>query len=107
MVFDKDQKATALLFARRLADRDYEAALALCSDEISSRMSTETIRAAFEDIVPLDWGEIAPIDLEENAAFPFVYVVLGGEVYSEAIIIDSFVIENGQAKVANFELGRP
>ena len=40
-------------------------------------------------------------------AFRFVYVVLGGDMYSEAIIIDSFVTENGKIKIGNFEFGRP
>ncbi len=70
-------------------------------------MSSETLGAEFEIIVPLDWGEVTPITLEENDAFPFVYVVLGGDMYSEAIIIDSFVTENGQTKIGNFEFGRP
>jgi hypothetical protein len=107
MGFDQNQKATALLFARTLANRDYVASLALCSSDIVSKMSAETLGAEFERIVPLDWGEIDPIDLEDNDAFPFVYVVLGGDIYSEAIIINSFVTENGQTRIANFQLGRP
>jgi hypothetical protein len=31
----------------------------------------------------------------------------GGDMYLEAIIIDSFVTENGQLKIAGFEFGRP
>ena len=107
MSFDQNQKSIALLFARTLAHRDYEAALALCSRDIESHMSAETLRVEFEGIVPLDWGAVDPIELAGDDAFPFVYVVLGGDIYSEAIIINSFVTENGQLRIADFQLGRP
>lgn len=105
-VFDQDQKSIALLFAQKLAARDYRAALALCSEEIRSALDQENLGAEFEAIVPLDWGKVETM-LEENDAFPFVYITLGGEVYSEAVIVHAFSTENGKIKIANFELGRP
>lgn len=105
-MFDQDQKATALLFAQKLAARDYPAALELCSEEIRTGLNQGSLADKFEAIVPLDWGKVEII-LEENDAFPFVYITLGGDVYSEAIIVHSFGTENGQAKIARFELGRP
>ena len=107
MGFDQNEKTTTLSFAHALAERDYVAALGLCSHEIESQISPEALCIEFEKIVPLDWGEVAPIELEENDVFPFVYVVLGGDIYSEAIIIHSFVTEGGQTKIGNYELGRP
>jgi hypothetical protein len=83
------------------------AALALCSDDLNSKLIEREPGEEFEAIVPLDWGEIDPIEREENPALPFVYITLGGDVYSEAIIVHSFVTENGQIKIAGFELGRP
>jgi len=106
-MFNQNEKTTALLFARTLADRDYIAALALCSDDLNSKLNDRMLGEEFEAIIPLGWGKIYPIELEENSAFPFVYITLGGDVYSEAIIVHSFVTENGQVKIAGFELGRP
>ena len=106
-MFDQNQKKTAVLFAQKLADRDYQAALELCSEELTSGMNARSLGEEFETIVPLDWGKIDPIGLEENDAFPFVYVTLGGEVFSEAIIFHSFATEKGQIRIASFELGRP
>jgi hypothetical protein len=106
-MFDENQKTTALLFAQKLVDRDYQAAHELCSEELKSGMNARGLGEEFEAIVPLDWGKIDPIGLEENDAFPFVYITLGGDVYSEAIIVHSFTTENGQTRIAGFELGRP
>ena len=107
MGFDQHQKTTSLLFARALADRDYAAAHAICSSEYQDRFNADFLAREFEGIVPLDWGEIDPIELVEHGGFPFIYIHLGGDVYSEAIIINSFVNENGQLKIASFEFGRP
>ncbi|MDH3903451.1 MAG: hypothetical protein OES90_09545 [Xanthomonadales bacterium] len=106
-MFDQRQKTTAVLFARKLAARDYKAALELCSEELKAGLSARTLGEKFEAIVPLDWGGVDPIRLEENNAFPFVYITLGGDVFSEAIIVHSFATEKGQTKIAGFELGRP
>lgn len=106
-VFDQNQKSTALLFAQKLAVRDYRAAVKLCSEEIRSDLNERSLGEEFESIVPLDWGKVDSIRLEENDAFPFVYITLSGDVYSEALIVHSFCTENGQTKIARFELGRP
>jgi hypothetical protein len=50
---------------------------------------------------------VNPIELEKRDEWPFVYVVLGGDVYSEAIIIESFTLEDGQARIDAVEFGRP
>ena len=106
-MFDENKRETAILFAQKLVARDYRAALELCSEELKSGMNVSSLREEFEAIVPLDWGEVDPIKLEGNDTYPFVYITLGGDEFSEAIIIHSFATENGQTKIASFELGRP
>jgi cell filamentation protein len=44
---------------------------------------------------------------DENDGWPFIYIVLGGDIYSEAIIVYSFVVEDGLHKIDRFEFGRP
>ena len=107
MEFNQDQKITALKFARALADRDYAAAHDLCSIEYRKQFDAGILKQEFEEMIPVDWGEIDPVELVEYGSFPFVYIVLGGDVYSEAIIINSFVNENEQTKIDSFEFGRP
>ena len=106
-MFDQTQRALALNFARTLSQRDYSAAHQMCSNNQKSRVSVDHLREEFERIIPLDWGSIDPVELEEHDDFPFIYVVLGGDVYSEAIIIDTFITEDGIIKIDNFEFGRP
>ena len=106
-MFDPTQKQRALDFAHALSRRDYASAYALCSNKLKSQITAEKLQEDFEDMIPLDWGAIDPIELMENEAFPFLYVVLGGDVYSEAIIIDAFATEDGVEKIDNFEFGRP
>jgi hypothetical protein len=106
-MFDKNQKTTAVQFAQKLADRDYQAAHELCSEALKSGMNSSQLGEEFETVVPLDWGAIDSVELEDNDAFPFVYITLGGDVFSEAIIVHAFATENGQTKIAGFELGRP
>ena len=71
------------------------------------RLHITALREQFERMIPLDWGPVDPIELEDRDEWPFVYVVLGGDVYSEAIIIESFTLEDGQARIDAVEFGRP
>ena len=106
-MFDEIQKTTALQFAQSLAARDYDAALSLSSDDIKTRITADKLGKDFEAIIPLSWGEVDPIEMVGGDAFPFIYIELGGDVYSEAIIVHSFSNQGGEIKIANFELGRP
>ena len=106
-MFDQDQKTTAILFAQRLVARDYRAALELCSEALQLSLNEKSLCEKFEAIIPLDWGRVDSIRLEENDTFPFVYITLGGDVFSEAIIVHSFATENEQTRIVSFELGRP
>ena len=108
-MFDQAQKSLALEFARSLARRDYAQAYGMLSLDAQSRVTLDVMREQFEAMIPLDWGDVSPVQLEENPAWDdmFVYIVLGGAVYSEAIIISSFASEAGKQKVENYEFGRP
>ena len=108
-MFDQTQKTLALEFARSLATRDYAKAYSMLSLNVQSQMTLDVIREQFEAMIPLDWGDMNPIELEDNPAWDemFLYVILGGPVYSEAIIISSFSSEECKAKVETFEFGRP
>ena len=108
-MFGLEQKTLPLNFARSLAERNYEYAYSLLSNNTQSNLSLDAMRAQFESIIPLDWGEVRPIELEENPAWEemFVYVVLGGDTYSEAIIVDSFETNGPILKINSFQFGRP
>ena len=108
-MFTPNQKALALDFARALAARDYTRAHAMLGSGARARLSESTLRAHFEAMIPLDWGEVAPIELLSDPMVEsvLVYVVLGGPVYSEAIVISSFVDEHGEPKIDECEFGRP
>ena len=108
-MFDQTQKALALTFARTLADRDYGRAYAMLSAGAQSQITLAELGENFESMIPLDWREVNPLELEENPLWDemFLYVVLGGEVYSEAIIVHSFTVEDGLPKIERFEFGRP
>jgi len=107
-MFDTTQKSRGLEFARSLATRDYAQAYSMLSSNSQSRISLDNLRDQFEAMIPLDWGEVDPIELQESPAWDeiFLYVVLGGSMYSEAIIITSFANESGEEKLEAFEFGR-
>jgi len=102
-------------FTRALARRDYEAAFDMTSSGFESANSIENLRNGFEMIVPLDWGNIDPIEIgttlddwpEKRANdINWVYVVIGGDVYSEAVIV--VVSEESEIlRIRKVEWGRP
>ena len=108
-MFDKQQKILALEFARSLAKRDYRQAYNMLSLNAQSQLTEDALREQFESMIPPDWGDVDPIELEENPAWDemLLYVVLGGDVYSEAIIVNSFASENELPKIDSFQFGRP
>lgn len=106
-MFSAEHQALALEFARLLAARDYAAAYELCSAGLRERVGLEQLQQDFEWMIPLDWGAIEPIEVHEGEGWPFVYVALGGAVYSEAVIISGFVEEEDSLKIDGFDLGRP
>ena len=106
-MFTEDEKKLALKLAYKLEKRDYDSAYSMLSTGLQASLSSAEFRQLYERMIPQDWGKIDPIELMDGDEYPFVYVVLGGDVYSEAIIIDRFVDENGNSKIDNLEFGRP
>ena len=108
-MFDQNQKTLALEFARTLAKRDYGQAYHMLSLNAQSQLTEDGLREQFESMIPPDWGDVDPIELAENSAWDemFLYVVLGGDGYSEAIIVNSFASDDEIPKIDSFQFGRP
>ena len=73
------------------------------------------MQAAFEGIVPLDWGTVGPIELgetmedwpgRESSDAGWAYVSVGGDIYSEAVTV-VVTVEDGELKIRTAEFGRP
>jgi len=108
-MFDATQESLALAFAHALAARDYARAYSILGPQARSRLASEGMRKQFETMIPLDWGEVAPIEVVNDPLWEhlFIYVALGGPRYSEAIMISAFEEVDGQQKIDAFEFGRP
>jgi hypothetical protein len=110
-----DYREAALAFARSLGAREYAAAYSMTAQTYRVQNTAEQLQAAFEGIVPTDWGPVGPIEGgqtmedwpgKQPADLGWVYVSIGGDVYSEAITV-IVVSEDGQAKIREVEFGRP
>jgi len=110
-----DYRQVAQEFTQLLAARKYAKAHAMMSQKYGRRMTVEKLRTVFEAIVPTDWGPIGPIEVgeimtnwpgKEGSDLGWVYVSIGGTVYSEAITV-VVTYENGEAKIREVEFGRP
>ena len=106
-IFTEEEKKLALELAYKLEKKEYDSAYAMLSSNFQATLSATEFRRLYEQMISEDWGEIDPIELMDSDEYPFLYVVLGGDVYSEAIIIDRFVVENGNSKIDSLEFGRP
>ena len=111
----EDYKQIALAFTKALGARDYDAAYALTSRAYRDGMSRTALQEAFETIVPTDWGPVGPIEIGETMEdWPgreppdagWVYVSVGGDTYSEAVIV-VVTREEGELRVRTVEFGRP
>ena len=105
-VFSEKEKARAIEFAQALAERRYADAHVMLAEPLASGLREDELRRQFEYVVPTDWGEVDPIELFENDSMPYVYVVLGGAVYSEALVVEEFETRDDEILIARFELGR-
>jgi hypothetical protein len=112
-----DYREVALQFTKALTERDYDRAYAMTSQDYQRRTSVKQLRTAFEAIVPTDWGAIGPVTVvrtmtqwqspaKQPSDLGWVYVSIGGDVYSEAVIA-IVTLENRQPKVREVEFGRP
>jgi hypothetical protein len=110
-----DCRQIALEFTGSLAAREYAKAHAMTCREYRKRTTVEQLRAAFETIVPTDWGPMGSIQVGQTmATWPgklpsdlgWAYVSIGGNVYSEAVTV-VVTSEQGEAKIREVEFGRP
>lgn len=110
-----DAKETALNFSNVIASRNYSDAYEMTSTSFKEHFSKLKMQEAFEDMVPMDWGDINPIEIgetmtewptKESTDIAWVYVILGGDVYSEALTL-IVTNENGILKIRDIEFGRP
>ena len=111
----RDYKQVALAFTKALAARDYDAAYAVTSRAYRDGTSLTAMADAFEAIVPADWSAVGPIEAGETMEdWPgrepsdagWVYVSVGGDMYSEAVTV-VVTREEGALKVRTVEFGRP
>lgn len=111
----QDAKDTALKFSKLMSLRNYADAYEMTSIKFKESFSATEMQASFEDMIPSDWGEISPIEVgetmmewpaKESSDVAWVYMILGGDVYSEAftLIITS---EQNSIKIREIEFARP
>ena len=102
-------------FTVALTNREYKKAYSMTSKEFKTKTTIEEMKASFEHVVPNDWGAMGPIELGETMTdwpdkratdLGWVYVSIGGDVYSEAIIA-IVSIEDKAIKIREVEYGRP
>ena len=110
-----DYRRVALQFTQSLAARDYQRAYTMTAQEYRRTKTVDQLRTAFEAIVPTDWGAAGPIEVGQTmTSWPekqpsdvgWVYVSIGGNVYSEAVTV-VVMSENGEQKIREVQLGRP
>ena len=115
MIRNPDYKLVALGFAEGLARRDYPAAWAMTSKQYQAVTTMEALQVLFEAIVPTDWTSIGPIEIattmeswpgQEPGDLGWVYVSIGGDVYSEAVTV-VVALEEGESRIRSVEFGRP
>ena len=110
-----DYRRVALEFTQSLAARDCQRAYAMTAQEYRRRNSVDQLRAAFEAVVPTDWGAVGPIEVghtmtswpeKQHSDVGWVYVSIGGSAYSEAATV-IVISENGEPRVREVQFGRP
>lgn len=111
----EETKELAVAFARALSARAYDRAYSMTSSEYQERVSQEEMRAAFEAIVPPDWGQTEPIEVglslsdwpdRQGGDIGWVYVGISGDVYSEGLAVVVARTGNRQ-EIREVEWGRP
>jgi len=111
-VSNEEAERVALRFTRALCDRDYAGAHAMGTAAYRAGTTVDQLQGDFEAIVPTDWGPFGPIEVVRldlpGVVMPpgRVYVSIGGDVYSEAVVV-TVENEGGELRVAAVEFGRP
>jgi hypothetical protein len=107
--------SAVLDFARALTKRDYASAYAMTSSDYQGRVPLDGMRAAFDAIVPDDFGDVTSVQIvqtmddwpgKQPSDAGWAYVSIGGDVYSEALTV-VVTLEDGSLKVRDVEFGRP
>ena len=110
-----DYPSVGFAFGSALAGRDYAAAYAMTSREYQRSTTLAEMQTAFETIVPTDWPTVGPVEVgytmtawpdKQPADVGWAYVSIGGEVYSEAVIV-IVTLEADTLKIRAVEFGRP
>ncbi len=110
-----DYADIALEFTQALANRDYSKAYAMTTKEYQNKTTLQSMKNAFEEIVPPDWGVMGPIEIGETMVdwpdkkpsdLGWAYVSIGGDIYSEAVTT-IITLEGETAKIREIEYGRP
>jgi hypothetical protein len=108
-------QAAAVSFTQHLADRAYDEAYAMTSQEYRAAVTLEQMKEDFETIVPLDWGDVEPIEIiqtmdswphKRDSDLLWVYLSIGGDVYSEALVA-VLTSEDDEPRIREVEFGRP
>lgn len=111
----QDAKDTALKFSNLMSSRNYSDAYEMTSKKFKNNFSATELQENFEDMIPSDWGEVSPIEVgetmmewpaKESSDIAWVYVILGGDVYSEALTL-ILTSEEDSIKIREIEFGRP
>jgi hypothetical protein len=110
-----DASSVALHFTIALSRRDYAGAYVMTSSDYQRSTSLAEMQAAFEAIVPTDWPTVGPVEVghtmdtwpdKQPADVGWVYVGIGGDVYSEAVTV-IVTREDNTLKIRSVEWGRP
>ena len=110
-----DVTGVAVAFVTALTKRDYAGAYGMTTRDYRNRVSFEAMQAAFEGIVPPDFGPIGSVESglamdtwpdKQPADQGWVYVSVGGDVFSEAVNV-VVATEDRAMKVRDAEFGRP
>jgi len=115
LVDDSAIRDLALRFTQELVDREYDKAYSRTTAILRQHSSFESFVSHFETIVPKDWGPASPLEIAETRFdwpeknpqdIMWVYVSIGGDVYSEAITL-IVTKEVSAFKISHIEYGRP
>ena len=111
----QDAKDIALKFSNLMSTRNYNDAYEMTSKSFKETFSAKEMQSSFEYMIPNDWGEVNPIEVgetmtnwpaKEASDIAWVYVILGGGVYSEALTL-IVTSEDNTLKIRDVEYGRP
>ena len=111
----QEAKDVALKFSQFMSTRKYNDAYEMTSKSFRQTFSANEMQSSFEYMIPKDWGEVDPIEVGETMTnwpakelsdIAWIYVILGGDVYSEALTL-IVTSEDDTLKIRDVEYGRP